>query len=147
MSIQAAHETRFPAGRSVRLAVALGPFVIGLAFGLVVPASASPGESRAESANEAGVQLETIERDSAPIRLAQASDPVDESGRSRRLEPRYQPREPEPKSWYNSDYIFGITRSVADSTIAPAGKVPLFVLTVPLDLAFLPFSVIGGMFG
>ena len=64
-----------------------------------------------------------------------------------RLEPRYQPREPEPKSWYNSSYIFGMTRGVANSTMVPAVKVPLFVLTVPLDIAFLPFAAIGGLFG
>lgn len=85
----------------------------------------------------------------APLVLAQAEDEggADAAGRSRSLEPRYQPREPEEKSWYNGSYIFGMTRGVANSTIAPAGKVPLFVLTVPLDIAFFPFALIGGMFG
>ena len=63
------------------------------------------------------------------------------------LEPRYAPREPAEKSWYNSQYIFGITRSVTSSTLQPAAKVPLLVLTLPLDLALLPFAVIGGLFG
>jgi len=63
------------------------------------------------------------------------------------LEPTFEPREPEPKPWYNSDYLFGMTRGVANSTIAPAGKVPLFVLTVPLDIVCLPFAAIGGFFG
>jgi hypothetical protein len=36
---------------------------------------------------------------------------------------------------------------VAESTIHPAVKVPLFVLTVPLDLVFLPIAAIGGLFG
>ena len=66
---------------------------------------------------------------------------------SRPLEPRYQPLEPEEKSWYNGSYIFGLSRSLASSTIVPAAKAPLFVLTVPLDIAFLPFALIGGMFG
>jgi hypothetical protein len=66
---------------------------------------------------------------------------------SGQLESRYQPREPEKKSWYNSDYIFGMTRGVTGSTIAPAGQVPLLVLTVPLDIVFLPFALIGGLFG
>ena len=48
---------------------------------------------------------------------------------------------------YNTDYLFGITRAVVRSTIVPAGKVPLFILTVPLDIAFLPFAAIGGFFG
>ena len=86
------------------------------------------------------------------IQLADASGAADaeeaeESRDSRPLEPRYQPREPEKKSWYNGSYIFGITRSVASSPMSPAGKVPLFVLTVPLDIVCLPFAVIGGLFG
>jgi hypothetical protein len=65
----------------------------------------------------------------------------------RDLEPRYQPPPPEERSWYNSSYIFGMTRGVAGSTMVPAAKAPLFVLTVPLDLVFLPFAAIGGLFG
>ena len=63
------------------------------------------------------------------------------------LEPRYEPREPQPKSAHNSSYIFGMTRGLADSTIHPAVKAPLFLLTLPLDLVLLPFAAIGGMFG
>ncbi len=47
---------------------------------------------------------------------------------------------------YNSDYIFGMSKGVANSTIHPAVKPLFFVLTVPLDLAFLPFAAIGGFF-
>lgn len=65
----------------------------------------------------------------------------------RELEPRYQPAPVEEKGWYNDSYIFGMTRGVAESTMHPAVKVPLFVLTVPLDLVFLPFAALGGMFG
>lgn len=104
-----------------------------------------------------------------PIQLAQVDDsdddsyaeedaaeeatpepPTDSAGKppvTRPLEPRYQPRPPVEKSWYNDSYLFGMTRGVADSTIAPAGKVPLFFLTVPLDIVFLPFAAIGGLFG
>jgi hypothetical protein len=65
-----------------------------------------------------------------------------------RLEPTHQPREPEPPpGWYNASYLFGMTRSVAASTMSPGVKVPLFVLTVPLDIVFLPFAAIGGLFG
>ncbi len=102
---------------------------------------ASPeNASRGGAAPEAAVQV------AGAIEIAQAED-AEESRDSRPLEPRYQPREPEKKSWYNGSYIFGMTRGVAGSTIAPAGKVPLFVLTVPLDIAFLPFALIGGLFG
>ena len=63
------------------------------------------------------------------------------------LEPRYAPREPVEKPWYNTEYLFGITRSVTSSTLQPAAQLPLLVLTVPLDLALLPFAAIGGLFG
>jgi hypothetical protein len=77
------------------------------------------------------------------IELAQAG-----GTQPRELEPRYQPVPPEPPpSWYNASYIFGLTRSVAASTMIPAAKAPLFVLTVPLDLVILPFAAIGGLFG
>lgn len=48
---------------------------------------------------------------------------------------------------YNSDYIFGLSKALADSTLIPALKVPFFILTIPLDLVFLPFALIGGFFG
>lgn len=65
----------------------------------------------------------------------------------RDLEPRYKPVPPPEKSWYNSSYIFGMTRGLANSTIHPAAKAPLFLFTVPLDLVFFPFASIGGLFG
>ncbi len=81
----------------------------------------------------------------ASIVLAQSGDC--EPHCEGRLEPRYQPREPEPKGWYNGSYVFGLSRSLANSTIEPAGKAPLFLFTVPLDIVLLPFALIGGMFG
>jgi hypothetical protein len=83
-----------------------------------------------------------VQAPAAAIELAQAG-----GTEPRELEPRYQPVPPEEKSWYNGSYIFGMTRSVAASTMVPAAKVPLFVLTVPLDIVFLPFAAIGGLFG
>lgn len=79
------------------------------------------------------------------VRLAQ----VDGAGKAwtDKLEPRYPAREPQEKPWYNSDLIFGISRSVTGSTLVPAAMVPLLLLTVPLDLALLPFAAIGGLFG
>jgi hypothetical protein len=47
---------------------------------------------------------------------------------------------------YNSDFIFGMTRSVANSTLIGAVKPVLFLVTVPLDIVFLPFAAIGGLF-
>ena len=63
------------------------------------------------------------------------------------LRPRYEPVAPQPKSSYTTGYLFGMTRGVAESTLHPGVKVPLFVITVPLDIVFLPFTAIGGFFG
>lgn len=92
----------------------------------------------------------SAEAESAPIVLAQ-----DGGTEPRELEPAYAPPPPgKPGPYneaegpgYNSDYMFGITRAVVNSTIVPAGKVPLFLLTVPLDIVLLPFAAIGGFFG
>ncbi len=50
-------------------------------------------------------------------------------------------------SGYNSEYLFALTRGLANSSINPAGKVPLFIFTLPLDVVFLPFAAIAGLFG
>lgn len=47
---------------------------------------------------------------------------------------------------YNSDYIFGMSKGVAESTMIPAIKPLFFLITIPLDIAFLPFAAIGGFF-
>ena len=65
----------------------------------------------------------------------------------RELRPRYEPVPPTPKSWYSTDYFFAATRGVANSTMVPGLKAPLFILTVPLDIVCLPFAAIGGFFG
>lgn len=83
---------------------------------------------------------------SEPSQETVQADPADEDG-SGKLEPRYQPREPLEKPWYNSDYLFGMTRAVTGSTIHTGAQIPLLVLTVPFDILFLPFAAIGGLFG
>jgi len=65
----------------------------------------------------------------------------------RELQPRYEPAPPEEKSSYNATYVFGLTRSVAYMPWSPAAKTPLFLFTIPLDIALLPFAAIGGFFG
>ena len=52
----------------------------------------------------------------------------------------------EERQGYNSDYIFGMSRGLANSTMTPALKPLFFVFTIPLDIAFLPFAAIGGFF-
>lgn len=76
--------------------------------------------------------------------VAQAEEPPPAN---RELQPRYEPAPVPKKSWYNDSYLFGLTRGVADSTLVPGAKVPLFLLTVPTDLVLLPFAAIGGLFG
>ena len=59
------------------------------------------------------------EPENPAVRNAQA-DEASEGG-SGKLEPRYSPREPESKPWYNSSYIFGMTRGVTGSTAIRPG--------------------------
>ena len=47
---------------------------------------------------------------------------------------------------WTGEYIFGMTKGVMRSTLTPALKPVVLLLTVPLDLAFLPFAAIGGFF-
>ncbi len=52
----------------------------------------------------------------------------------------------EDNQGYSSEYIFGMTKGVMNSTLEPAFKPVVLLLTVPLDIAFLPFAAIGGFF-
>ena len=121
-----------------------GSIAVRLVLGLLVVAFVAP------VGVFAGPRLAAAESGAAPIVLAQ-----DGGTEPKELEPRYSAPDPgkpgpynnEERQFYNSDYLFGITRSVVNSTIVPAGKVPLFLLTVPLDIVFLPFAAIGGFFG
>ena len=60
------------------------------------------------------------------------------------LKPSYEPAPPPPKPIYTTHYIFAITRAVANSTLVPAAQVPLYFLTIPTDVAFLPIELIAG---
>lgn len=107
-----------------------------LAIGLIAALLANAGCASSASRSAPQDQAET----------AASAEPIPDPEQGK-LEPRYQPREPRPSSWYNDSYIFGMTRGVTDSTMHPAAKVPLLVLTIPLDIAFLPFAALGGLFG
>ena len=57
------------------------------------------------------------------------------------------PKPPPPeKPGYNPEYLFATTRTVAYSTLPTAVKPPLFLLTIPADLALLPVAAIAGFF-
>ncbi len=131
---------------SMRVAVSAA-FVLSLGVLGVAAFPAAAESSAAESAWTADPAASTEQQ---PILLAQ-----DGGTEPRELEPAYAPPAPgKPGPYneaegpgYNSDYLFGITRATASSTIVPAAKVPLFLLTVPLDIVLLPFAAIGGFFG
>ena len=56
-------------------------------------------------------------------------------------------RTTEPTGWYNSDYIYALTRGLNDMDAHPGVKVTLVPLTLALDTAFLPFALVVGLFG
>ena len=47
---------------------------------------------------------------------------------------------------YNSEYIFVATKTVADMDVHPVAKVPLFPVSLILDLVALPVEMIAGFF-
>lgn len=95
----------------------------------VVPAAATPsGLPETAPAAAPETQLALAAPAAAPLALAELEQAQDASG-------------------YNSEYIFALTRGLADSSMHPAGKVPLFIFTLPLDVVFLPFAAIAGLFG
>jgi hypothetical protein len=98
----------------------------------------------------AGFAVAGEEGSPAPnLEIAQADAAADPASAEadRKLKPRYEPAPVEEKGWYNSSYIFGMTKGVARSTMHPAVKAPLFLLVVPLDIVISPFAAIGGLFG
>jgi hypothetical protein len=60
------------------------------------------------------------------------------------LEASFEPT-PEP-GMYTTNYYFGMTRGLADSTLHPALQLPLFLVTLPLDIVLLPVAAVMGFF-
>ena len=50
----------------------------------------------------------------------------------------------EEREGYNSEYIFGMTKGILNSTLHPALKPLTCLVTVPLDLVGLPFAALLG---
>lgn len=88
----------------------------------------------------------TVERGDRECDAECCHDSAPESCGGEALQPSYEPRPPEPPEVYTTDYFFATTRAVAGSTIVPAGRVPLFFLTIPIDIALLPIAAIAGFF-
>lgn len=47
---------------------------------------------------------------------------------------------------YSTEFLFGLTKGVANSTLITGIKPLFFLVTIPLDLILLPFAAIGGFF-
>ena len=129
--------------RGFRNWIAVGCFGAALAgASLVVGAEAMAGQ--------AGAGIAAADEPTLPILLAQNGGTTPGE-----LEPRYPappPGRPGPyndqeREVYNTDYLFAATRALVKSTVVPAAKAPLFLLTVPVDIVCLPFAAIGGFFG
>ena len=55
--------------------------------------------------------------------------------------------EPAPEAgMYSTVYYFAMTRSLANSTVHKAVQLPLFLVTVPVDIVLLPAAAIAGFF-
>jgi hypothetical protein len=119
-----------PARSPSQTALALGAVFAALAS-LAAPARIARAEERFEAR--------------VPILLAQAGDST-RGTEPRELQPRYEPVPPEPEPAYDASYIFGLTRGVTMSTMVVPVKVLLLPLSIPLDIALLPFAAIGGFF-
>ena len=48
---------------------------------------------------------------------------------------------------YNTEYLFGVTRGLKDQDIPPWCEGAAWAVTVPFDIANLPFTVLAGLFG
>ena len=58
------------------------------------------------------------------------------------------PAAADARSGFNDEYIFAATRGVNNmDDVHPAWRVPLFPITIVLDVAALPFAVIAGFVG
>ncbi len=52
------------------------------------------------------------------------------------------------RGWrYNPEYLFGVTRGLSDQDISPWCEGAAWVVTVPFDIANLPFTALAGLFG
>ncbi len=63
-----------------------------------------------------------------------------------RYDDRRSDRYEDRRGGYNDEYIFVATKTAADLDVHPVAKVPLFPLTLILDLVALPFEIIAGFF-
>ena len=126
-----------------------GAVSLAFAVALVVAGGFAGSAFGGQEAEQESGGLGPSDAVAQPIVIAQDGGTV-----PREIEPEYQPVPPktpgpykdEEHDLYTTEYLFGMTRGVAGSTMVPALKVPLFLFTIPLDIVFLPFEAIGGFF-
>lgn len=113
-------------------------FTIVLSTGLAVLAGSASAESRAGDA-------EPLAEDRAIDTTQTTADRVVEMTP---LLPAIETMSPLDMrdDGYNSEYIFGMTKGVSNSTWVAGMKGLFFVFTIPLDIVLLPFTAIGGFF-
>ena len=52
------------------------------------------------------------------------------------------------RAWrYNTEYLFGVTRGLSDQEISRWCEGAAWVVTMPFDIANLPFATLAGLFG
>lgn len=112
-----------------------------LAASMVVLATAGTGAAAPRSTSTSPAVAHAGSVAAAAVQLAQCDE-----CKARQMQAHHGPASQGRRSSYNDEYIFGLTRGIADSTMHPAAKILVFPMTVPLDFALLPFEVIGGLF-
>jgi len=130
------HGTPARAGAAARRTAAA---VLGAALvAPVAPAATGPSSERASQRLPADPVVRQVVVDAARSPLPELfllpADPPSSTG------------DVESYEGYDASYIFGLTRSVARSTMVTPVKPLLFIFTIPLDLVLLPFAAIGGFF-
>ncbi len=82
---------------------------------------------------------------------AASAEGVDDSLRKDFPKPRDNPaliQWRDGRDWgYNTEYLFGITRGLSDQNIPRWCEAATWFVTVPLDIANLPFTALAGLFG
>ena len=54
----------------------------------------------------------------------------------------------ERRPWrYGTQNLFQLTRGMEDAGVPPWGRWPLYVISVPLDVAHLPLGALAGLYG
>jgi hypothetical protein len=108
------------------------------------PGGEAQAEAAAEEAQVAPMLDEPVPSDAPPVpddaALTTATDPF--TGWLARQDWR------ERRPWrYGTQNLFPLTRGMEDAGVPPWGRWPLYVVSVPLDVAHLPLGALAGLYG